>query len=274
MIISNVTRALIMIAVMAAMLVMASWGKQMPVFPGAFAQEAAFGESIATSVVNTRIREIEQHETSRQAWGLSEADWSRYRDLMSGPSGLWYSHLAPTVVLGINAESDAGRQRFARIVWEQEQQRLDNLFAFNRAYQQVARNARSQPGFSLFEEQLLQSPRFSSNPPSHASATSRITAFVRPDCPQCDRDIRLLVAVGKPMDIYVVGVQSDREIRNWATRVDIPLERVVNRSITLNHDSRNRLGRAGYPASSLPLFFANSDRDTPIDPESLLQGKP
>ncbi len=137
---SNITRVLIIAAVMTVMLVMAFWDNRAFVFPGVFAQEASFGESTNTESVNTRIRRIERNETHRQAWGLSETDWSRYQDLLSGPSGLWYSHLAPTVVLGINAESDAERQRFAQIVWEQEQQRLDNLFAFNRAYQQVTRN--------------------------------------------------------------------------------------------------------------------------------------
>jgi len=242
--------------------------------PVTLAQETSSGELSATEVVSTEIRNIESDRTERMAWGLSETDWSRYRRLMSGPSGLWYSHLAPTVVLGINAESDAERQRFARIVFEQERQRLDDLFAFNRAYQQVARNARNHPGFSLFEEQLLHSPLRSSSPLSGVAAPDRITAFVGVNCPQCDRDIHMLTAAGKGMDIYVVGADSDQEIRTWASRVGIPVERVVNRSITLNHGALNLLDNAGHQARNLPLFFTDSRLETPADPASLLRNKP
>jgi len=202
--------------------------------------------------------------------GLSQADWEACRTLMSGPSGLWYPHLAPAMVLGINARTDGERQRFARMVWERERQRLDALFAFSRSYQQVVRTERSRPGFSFFEETLLQPP-----PQDLARSgpdTGRIAAFVSPDCPTCDSGIRDLVASGRPFDVYVTDAGTDREIRLWARRAGIPPDRVVSRSITLNHASRSLLARTGYWPRDLPLFLAGSPDGTPVSLQSLPEG--
>lgn len=208
--------------------------------------------------------------TAREAWGLDETDWKRYQDLMTGPSGLWYSHLAPTMVLGINASSETERMRFARLVWEQEQARLDALFAFNRAYQTIARTDRSRPGFSLFEEQLLQSPLPA--PARTSGQEDRIQAFVSPDCPQCEEGIRALTASGRSFDVYIIGADDDREIRAMAMRARVPIERVVERSITLNHAPGERLFRAGYRTEDLPLFFADRDLRSPVPLQTLLGG--
>lgn len=206
-------------------------------------------------------------QTARKAWGLDETDWKRYRTLMAGPSGLWYAHLAPAMVLGINAESDLERMRWARIVWEQEQARLDALFAFNRAYQKIARADRARPGFSIFEEQLLRSPV---QPVPRAAETGRIRAFVSPDCADCENAIRTLAATGNSFDVYVVGARDDREIQILARRANIPVERVIRRSITLNHDSGERLLQAGHQVEELPLFFTGTDLQTPVPLSALL----
>lgn len=230
----------------------------------ALAQTVSFGETEITATATGRVR---TDELGRAAWGLSETDWESYRVLMAGPSGLWYSRLAPAMVLGINARTEAERMRFARIVWEQEKTRLDDLFAFNRAYQQIARAARRRPGFSVFEERLLQSPL----PPAGqaGAAGGRITAFVMPDCENCASQVRRLTATGRPFDVFVVGADSDREIRAWASRAGIPVARVVSRSITLNHASGNRLRRAGHQPADLPLFFTGHDLQAPVPLQAL-----
>ena len=219
-----------------------------------------------TETVTGRIR---TERTVREAWGLDETDWQRYQVLMEGPSGLWYAHLAPAMVLGINAGSETERMRFARLVWEQEQARLDALFAFNRAYQSIARTDRNRPGFSLFEEQLLRSPL----PPPEETAVhgTRIQAFVAPGCPHCEDAIRALTASGRSFDVYVIGAGDDREIRAMARRAGIPVERVVERSITLNHAPGDRLVRAGHRIEDLPLFFTSRNLRSPV-PLSMLAG--
>lgn len=219
--------------------------------------------------------QLDLDETRRAAWGLAEADWAEYQRLMTGPSGLWYAQLAPAVVLGINAKSEGERLRFARLVWEQERERLDALFAFNRTYQRVARAERSRPGFSFFEEALLGPSPLQSPVPSSARAAvpaARIAAFVGTACERCDRDVKTLVASGRALDIYLVDAESDREIRGWAHRVGIPLERVLSRSITLNHDAQNLLERTGHQDRELPLFFSSARLEAAVGLDALLRG--
>ncbi len=216
----------------------------------------------------TSIGHVDLDEVHHKAWGLSETDWNTYRKLMSGPSGHWYPNLVPAMVLGINAQTDTERLRFARIVWEQETQRLDALFAFNRSYQQVARTERNRPDFSFFEETLLQSPLQSSA--QTGTLSTRITAFVGLDCPSCNNQIKTLLNSGRPFDLYMVGAESDRQIRIWARQVGIPAKQVANRAITLNHDIDNQLSQLGYQTKDLPLFFVGSELSDPVDLQSLL----
>lgn len=246
-----------------SILVLVVWALGADHYHGVHAQTTAFTQ---TEISETATDPVRSGESGRKAWGLSEADWGRYRILMNGPSGLWYAHVAPAVVLGINARSEAERRRYARMVWEQEQARLDALLAFNRAYQEIARTERGRPGFSLFDEAALPQSRVRQH---RTAVTGRITAFVAPDCPQCERQIRELTALGRSFDVYVVGADSDRDIRIWAQRAGIPVERVFSRSITLNHDAANRLEQSGWGRSDLPLFFADRELESPVSLHSL-----
>ena len=233
--------------------------------PSALAQEA-IPESTAleTGIVETAIGRVAITESSRQAWGLSETDWATYTTLMEGPAALWYPHVSPAIVLGINAASDSERKRFARIVYDQETRRLDALFAFSRAYDDIARARMEEPGFSFFRDIAK-----AGLPASLAPSRSRILAFVGPDCPRCDSAVLELAAGGRPIDIYYVGARSDREISRWARNVGLPVARVRNRSITLNHD-RGVLARAGV--SSLPAFFNDPALNNPVTLEAVLAG--
>ncbi len=232
------------------------------VFFPAVAQEATVQTGVEdTEVVETTKSRIVVTESGREIWGLSETDWSTYTKLMQGPSGLWYSRLAPAFVLGINAKSESERKRFAQIVYDQERQRLDNLFAFNRAYQRVVRAERSAPDFSYFGEfGDLADNSFSGTFPA------RILVFVGPDCPRCDQSVLNLVVAGRPFDIYYVDAGSNAEISRWARRIGLPPSRVRDRSITLNHD-RGALARAGMNRSDLPVLF----RDPPLKTSASLK---
>ncbi len=233
----------------------------------AVAQEATIQTRIGnTEVIETTKSHVIVTESGREAWGLSETDWSTYTSLMQGPSGLWYSRLAPAFVLGINAKSESERERFARIVYEQERRRLDDLFAFNRAYQRIARAERSTLGFSYFGEfGDLAGNSFSGTFPA------RILVFVGPDCPRCDQSILDLVVARRPFDIYYVGAGSNAEISRWARRIGLPPSRVRDRSITLNHD-RGALARAGMNRSDLPVLFHDPSLRTFASLKDMIRG--
>ncbi len=236
----------------------------------AVAQEAISQTGIHDSeVVGTTTGRVAFTESGREAWGLSKTDWSTYTRLMRGPSGLWYPHLAPPFVLGINAKSDADRERFARIVYGQERMRLDDLFAFNRAYQRIARTGRSAPDFNYFEDSGEYGDH--AGHPFPGSTPARVLVFVGPDCPRCDRTVLDLVVAGRTIDIYYVGAGTDTEISRWAHRVGLPQPRVRDRSITLNHD-RGALARAGMNPSDLPVLFRDPSLETSVSLDTVIRG--
>ncbi|MXY64065.1 MAG: TIGR03759 family integrating conjugative element protein [Gammaproteobacteria bacterium] len=238
----------------------------------AVAQEAIVQTGIDdTEVVETTASGVVITESGRGAWDLSETDWSTYTKLMRGPSGLWYSRLDPAFVLGINAKSESERERFARIVYDQERQRLDDLFAFNRAYQRIARAERSTPGFSYFGEFGDINDLSGSSIPDPFPA--RVLIFVGPDCPRCDRSVLDLVVAGRSFDIYYVGAGSNAEISRWARRIGLPPSRVRDRSITLNHD-RGTLARTDMNRSDLPVLFHDSSLTTSVSLKSVIRGGP
>lgn len=238
----------------------------------AIAQEVTFQTGIDdTEDVETTKSRVFVTESGREIWGLSETDWSTYTKLMQGPSGLWYSRLAPAFVLGINAKSESERKRFARIVYDQERRRLEDLFAFNRTYQRIARAERSAPDYSYFGEfgefGDLAGDSFPGTFPD------RILVFVGPDCPRCDQSVLDLVVAGRPFDIYYVSAGSNAEISRWARRIGLPLSRVRDRSITLNHD-RGALARAGMNRSDLPVLFRDPSLKTSVSLKSVIRGGP
>ena len=233
--------------------------------PPAHAQ-AAGSHVQDTEIVETVPGRVPLTETGRRSWGLSETDWETYVDLMSGPAGLWYPHLAPAFVLGLFSTSDADRDRYARIVYDQERQRLDDLFAFNRAYARIAREDRARPGFSFFVE-----PGPVTGPSVLESIPARILAFVGPDCPRCDHAVRNLASSGQAFDIYYIGAKNNREISLWARDAGLPVSRVRDRSITLNHDA-GALARAGLDAAALPVLFRDPSLRSPMTLDAVLAG--
>ncbi|MGH8538247.1 MAG: hypothetical protein ACREXM_17795, partial [Gammaproteobacteria bacterium] len=72
---------------------------------------------------------LTQVEQSKR-WGLTGEDWQRYERLMTGPRGIWSPHLDPVTALGVHAESDAERRRYAEILVRLERERTEREFAF------------------------------------------------------------------------------------------------------------------------------------------------
>ena len=79
-------------------------------------------KSTRTTVDQTAIEGTALTSTERakaKVWGLSTAEWRRYRALMAGIRGsLSPSTLSPIEVLGIHARDEAERRRYAEL-WAQ-----------------------------------------------------------------------------------------------------------------------------------------------------------
>ena len=48
-------------------------------------------------------------------WGLTEQEWTRFEQIQAGPRGFWSPNLDPLTTLGVEAETDQERQRYAEL---------------------------------------------------------------------------------------------------------------------------------------------------------------
>ncbi|MGH8488704.1 MAG: TIGR03759 family integrating conjugative element protein [Gammaproteobacteria bacterium] len=194
-----------------------------------------------------------QAEQARR-WAITVEDWQRYERLMSGPRGTWSPHLDPVTALGVHAESDAERRRYAEILVRLERERTEREFAFERMVQQVKRDLPFDP--AKLEELLVQAR--TREPPFRAG--DRLLLFVNLECADCNRLIQHLVGEvqslpGLHLDVYAVGAVRDEDIQAWAQKLKLPQTLVDQGRLTLNQDQAtlNRLTRD--PTLTVPVLI-------------------
>ncbi|MGH2707272.1 MAG: TIGR03759 family integrating conjugative element protein [Actinomycetota bacterium] len=201
---------------------------------------------------------LTQVEQSKR-WGLTVEDWQRYERLMTGPRGTWSPHLDPVTALGVHAESDAERRRYAEILVRLERERTVHELAFERMVQQVKRDL--YPNDLPFDpakiEELLVQAR-TREPPFRAG--DRLLLFVNLECADCNRLIQHLVGEvqslpGLHLDVYAVGPVRDEDIQGWARQLKLPQALVAQGRLTLNQDQAtlNRLTRD--PTLTVPVLI-------------------
>lgn len=208
---------------------------------------------------DTRVHETGVSESLRAdalAWGLDEDELDRYDSLMQGSRGIWSPGLDPVTTLGIEAETQEERRRYAEMLVEVEKARVERELAFQRAYDEAwARLYPNELPITPFRvnEQAEENVSFF---PSGTSSASRLSVHVAADgCARCDETVDELLASGTPMDVFVIDSDGDDSvIRTWARDRAIPVSRVQSREITLNHGrDQPDLGVTG---DSLPQVFA------------------
>lgn len=116
----------------------------------------------------TRIEEQTIIHTQAQQWGLTDSEWQRYQQLRQGERGIWSPGLDPLTTLGVEANNDAERQRFAELLARKEHQRVEKELAFQRAYDQAWK--RLYPTLT----------------PIRSVVQPRLALFVSEKCPVCE----------------------------------------------------------------------------------------
>ncbi len=186
--------------------------------PSAQSSMSALQES-ATGVMNP--------QQQAQQWGLSDSDWSRYQTLMKGERGIMSPGLDPLTALGVETDNSAERRRLAELWVRHEYQRSEKELAFQREINAA--------WLRLYPETLAVN--LGSNAAGLAHDTQgRLALFVKENCSRCDARLAAMLADNRPVDIYLVGGNSDEAVRTWAISHNIPVEKVRSRQITLNQD--------------------------------------
>lgn len=187
------------------------------------------GAATVPSVNRTQELTSEQIQTQQQAqqWGLSDKDWAQYQSLMKGERGIMSPGLDPLTALGVESDSSAERRRLAELWVRHEYARAEKELAFQREINAA--------WLRLYPETLAVN--LGSNAAGIAHDTQgRLALFVKDNCSRCDARLAAVLADNRPVDIYLVGGESDDGLRAWAVKRNIPVEKVRSRLITLNHD--------------------------------------
>lgn len=86
-------------------------------------------QEVSTPVQTASVKSTQA--SSAQDWSLSAQEWTDYLRLMQGPAGRWYPQLSPPAVLGLNAKTESERHHFAKIVAQQEHDKVARELTFN-----------------------------------------------------------------------------------------------------------------------------------------------
>ena len=192
-------------------------------------------------------------EKPYEAWGLTQKDWMVYQKLMQGTRGVLSPELDPITALGVEANSESERQRYAELHVKFERQRVEKELAFQRSVD-AAWN-RLYPNAQLIDMSKLK--KGEQTPSSAAQTQGRLLFFTRiKQCPDCEQTLKTLlgqIRQGRQLDIFLVDAKTDDDIRAWARTHNIPTEKVMDRSITLNHD-KGRLDMISQFTGQVPYL--------------------
>ena len=184
----------------------------------------------ATNTIDQGLSEGERIQARH--WKLTDKEWTRYKEIMNGRRGIWSPGLDPVTALGVHAETEQERTRYAELWVQLEYERTDKELAFERARLEAAKR--------LYPDQpAINNQQFIDNFKDRRAAIEQrqMVLFVGLDCEVCEdlvpRLYKTLGAGGK-LDIYISNA-NDQQIREWAADHDIPPELVQQRVITLNH---------------------------------------
>lgn len=162
---------------------------------------------------------------SAKAWGLTDEEWSKFQRLQSGPRRYWSPQLDPLTTLGVEADSEQERQRYAELQVRLEAKRAERELAYQKAY--TAAWARLFPGMLPVQGMADEA----------TTNGSRYLLFVEEHCPPCVSNLQEWLRSGERLDVYLIGSQGDdARLRRWAHAAGIKLAQVTSGQVTLNHD--------------------------------------
>lgn len=191
----------------------------------------------------------DKEKTSARQWMLSDTDWIKYKQVMSGPRGVWSPGLDPITALGVTETDPRQRKKYAEIWMKMEIRRAELELAFE--VERMAAGKRI-----LGDKPLVNNAAWIEEwNRKDNEVQQKVAYFVKADCQEeCeDRFNTIRGSVGKyaRLDIYIVGANTSEDIGKWAAYMNIPPNVVRDRKITLNFD-KGEADSLGVSLSELP----------------------
>lgn len=182
------------------------------------------------------IVETSREPVSEQAarWGLTEAQWHEYLQIMNDRRGTWSPGLDPITALGVSADTAADRKRYAELYVRTEFERTRKELAFQLAVD------------SAWARLYPETPRIGSQSAAKVAlqGASRYALIVTPECQECsllleDRLQGMLSEAGEGVDVHVVGTDGDDDLlRRWISKQPALIAALKTGRATVNHGSQ------------------------------------
>lgn len=227
-----------------------------------------------TDVSDLRNKNIIKNNTSANSklWNVTEKEWTKYESIMKKDGKYHWRDVDPIMILGMYAESESDKKRYA-IRMAKKEHRLTDMFAsFNRLYQKefdILYGHEKILDLAFLKEQIsenaLKNNILSGNSKQHKKTSSigdKYILFISSDCQGCSDFYNRIVneqAIGSSVDIYFIR-NTQQQIRQWAKLNDINPELVKSGNLTLNlaGEMYDRYNRPAIPSA----FYFDKKSDT------------
>lgn len=201
------------------------------------ANSTANAAEFANTQLGNSLDNLSQEEKSlARQWMLTDQDWVKYKNIMSGPRGTWSPGLDPLTALGVMETDPAERRRYAEIWMRMEIRRAELELAFEvermGASERILRGRPVVNNQSWIEQWNAQ----------QAAQTHSVMLFVDSSCvDKCGELYKeVLESTGADqtasLNIFFPSGTEAEAIGKWAQSVGIDPEIVRSRKVTLNFD--------------------------------------
>lgn len=183
----------------------------------------------------TAIKLTDAEKVLAKQWMLKESDWIKYRNIMSGPRGIWSPGLDPITALGVSEEDTEERKRYAKIWQEVESKRVILELAFDVERQEAGKRSN---GDMLAIDNRKWISEWNNK---QARITKQVLLFVDSECMDGCKEVFESVwnsiSRNARLDIFFrIGATAEK-IAKWASYMEIDPSTVSKRAITLNFDN-------------------------------------
>lgn len=217
-------------------------------------------ERSATSTTNSQIT---QSGKKHQEWGISEAEYARYEELMKGVRGaISPDNISPIEVLGIHAKTDAERNKYAKLWADIMEKDAERVLKFQAAYN-AAWEAKGSPDIIDMSKIKSRNKRQSVT----ANKPVKYILFTNlGGCEQCSQKLNgalntLMLSPNATLEVNFADSKGKGAgvVRSWAQQNNLNTEWLKTKRVVLRHGS-NMLSHYKLTADDMPALFSVNDQ--------------
>ena len=171
-----------------------------------------------------------QTTEARTFWGLSEEEWTRYEQIIKdSPWAIWKHEATPLALLAHYSKSESDKRRYARRQAELDQWREGVTFAWQQLYNQEREQVNDAYVKSI-QHHIAHKAL------TNLNEKDQVIVFIHLEqCEEsCLAESRKVLDSGATAHLYFFGDANRETITHWAKKMEIPVQRVQERKVTLN----------------------------------------